>query len=169
MLFVLLASCSSTPSVDTVATSVAGTVSAQPTSTPIPTNTPVFTTVPSLAPSITNTRTTEINCSEDYHLVDVIPGSGKGILVTCNCSGPRNLIGINLIIPTETPDTMVDDGFRYVQSVASLWGWDLDDIDTIFRLKTKECTTEFVTSGEISGFCMVVGQESTVYSWINIK
>lgn len=174
---ILVASCSSEPSENAIQTAVAATVAAQPTSTPIPTNTPlptntpILTTTPTLVPPPTNTLAPEPSCSEEWHLVDIVPASGKGVFVTSTCSDtvPHNLIGINLIIPTGTPDTMVDDGFQYVRIVASMWGWDLDDIDTIFQLKAKECTAEFVTSGEIIGFCMVVGQESKIYSWTNLK
>jgi prolyl-tRNA editing enzyme YbaK/EbsC (Cys-tRNA(Pro) deacylase) len=57
---------------------------------------------------------------------------------------------------------MVDEALQYVHQVAVKGGWDVNDVDVIFQLETSDCAKTLVTSREVSGFCIAVGQESSV-------
>jgi hypothetical protein len=174
---VLLASCSTAPSVNTVQTAIAETQAAQPTPTPIPTNTPYptytpFPTVtPTQPPSSTVTTTPATSCSpQPLHLIDIVPSSGKGVFETVDCSksDPDKIQDIMVTIPTGTPNTMINEAMLYVYVDAMNGGWDRDDVYNVIQLMTSDCTGKIVKSGTVSGFCIAVGQESKIYTFLEI-
>jgi hypothetical protein len=165
---VLLASCSTAPLENSINTAIAQTQAAQPTSTPIPTNTPFPTTTPTHVPTPTVTLAPATSCSPDFHLVDIVSASGKGVFVTVNCaeSDPNNFLDIQVILPSGTTRSMVEDTLQYIHKVAKVYGLDVNDIDEVYLLATSDCTGNFVTSREVSGFCIAVGKESTIIAFL---
>ena len=172
-----MAACSSAPSANTVQTAIAETQAAQPSSTPIPTNTPSPTNTPlptptaTQVPSPSQTLAPATSCTPVYlYLIDIEPTSGKGVFVTVDCSesNPDNLQDIILILPVGTPNSMIDEAMDYIFLSAVLGGWDIDDVATIYNLVSKDCAKELITSNELSGICIPVGQESTITSFLEI-
>lgn len=175
-LALLLSSCSSPPSENTIQTAIAETQLAQPTLapsstfTPDPTNTPPPTSTITPEPSPTVTAIQKFICKPDFHLVDIVQ-SGLGVIIEVKCSetNPEELFDISILLPAGTTKTMEDDVKQYMHQALGPYDWNLNDLDNIFQQLIDDCNVKVIILGEITGLCVMSETQTKVIAFAVIK